>query len=97
MRLRSEITKRARKEVERAAEHWEDPTILWDELRDAGERLLVEPLAGRRWVSSKGRVMWRLLLPRTQNQRKNVMNAQCVELPSPTSAAPHRPDYFGFA
>ena len=33
----------------------------------AGERLLVEPYAGKRWVAPKGRVMFRLLLERTQN------------------------------
>jgi plasmid stabilization system protein ParE len=51
--VRIEISKRAKRELERAAGWWKDPDILWDELEAAGRRLLEEPEAGRRWVSSK--------------------------------------------
>jgi hypothetical protein len=64
--LKIEISKRARLELERAAKWWDTPNILWDELEEAGRRLLENPEAGRRWISSKGRIMWRLLLPRSQ-------------------------------
>jgi hypothetical protein len=64
--VKVEISKRARRELERAAKWWENPNILWDELEEAGRRLLQEPEAGVRWVSSKGHVMWRLRLPRSE-------------------------------
>jgi len=64
--VRVEISKRARRELERGAQWWDDPNILWDELEEAGRRLLQEPEAGVRWASSKGHVMWRLRLPRSQ-------------------------------
>ena len=64
--MRVEISKRARRELERAAKWWDNPNIFWDELEEAGRRLLQEPEAGVRWVSSKGQVMWRPRLPRSE-------------------------------
>ena len=66
------ISPRALRETERKAASWArhstlPPGLFWDELEAAGRRLLAEPYAGRRSVSPKGRVMWRLLLERTQN------------------------------
>ena len=70
--MKLEISPRALREIERKAATWAkhsaiSPGLFWDELEEAGKRLVVEPYAGRRWVSLKGRVMLRLLLPRTQN------------------------------
>lgn len=70
--MKIEISPRALREIERKAASWAkhstiSPDLFWDELVAAGQRLLVEPYAGRRWVSPKGRVMLRLLLERTQN------------------------------
>jgi plasmid stabilization system protein ParE len=70
--VKLEISPRALREIERKAASWAkhstiSPGLFWDELEEAGKRLIVEPYAGRRWVSPKGRVMLRLLLPRTQN------------------------------
>ncbi len=70
--MKLEISPRALREVERKAASWAkhstiSPGLFWDELEEAGRRLVAEPYAGRRWVSPKGRVMLRLLLPRTQN------------------------------
>lgn len=83
--MRIEISKRAKRELERAAGWWDEPSILWDELEAAGRRLLEEPEAGQRWVSSKGRVMWRLFLPRTQKflyyayfQQRELIIVRCV-------------------
>jgi hypothetical protein len=44
--VRVEISKRARRELERAAKWWDDPNIVWDELEEAGRRVLQEPEAG---------------------------------------------------
>jgi plasmid stabilization system protein ParE len=70
--VKIEISPRALREIERKAASWAQhstlsPGLFWDELVAAGRRLLMEPYAGRRWISAKGRVMLRLLLERTQN------------------------------
>ena len=70
--MKVEISPRALREIERKAASWArystlSPALFWDELEAAGRRLLVEPRAGRRWVSAKGRAMLRLLLERTEN------------------------------
>lgn len=70
--MKLEISPRALHEIERKAASWANhstisPGLFWHEVEEAGKRLVIEPYAGRRWVSPKGRVMMRLLLPRTQN------------------------------
>ena len=70
--MKLEISPRALREIERKAasrakHSTVSPDLFWNELEAAGQRLLAEPYAGRRWVSPKGRVMWRLLLERTEN------------------------------
>ena len=72
MRLRVENAPRARREMKRKAASWakhstSNPHLFWQEFLAAVRRLSVEPYAGRRWISRKGKVYWRLLLPQTEN------------------------------
>lgn len=70
--MKIEISPRALREIERKAVSWAkhstvSPRLFIEELEAVGKRLLVEPNAGTRWVSPKGRVMLRLYLEGTQN------------------------------
>jgi plasmid stabilization system protein ParE len=70
--VRIEVSPRALREIERKAKSWAkhsviSPELLFEELEEAGQRLLRTPNAGTYWVSPRGRAMLRLYLERTEN------------------------------